>query len=260
MALAAPAAAEAPAAGIFPAPGSALHYRITRVTQDVIGSKTVVSELNLRRKAPGTLTLDGTIGDRPLATTVLTVGADGYVQIPKADTAANQDSALGDAVAGLNRLQALFAGSAGGGRDGWTANVVLPDPRLGGSTLVVPIAVSNPVADGFDLRGNGQLIVQAQGGQFGGSPRTGGRRGGYRGGFPGGGYPGGGSQPQASDASEARAGSGGQPLSVNVSVDGRVRRGTISRLTIVETRSITFQAQPYVNVGSWTFEARATGS
>ncbi len=48
----------------------------------------------------------------------------------------------------------------------------------------------------------------------------------------------------------------GRPgFAVAVSVDGRIRHGSVNKLAIVETRSISIDAVPYVNVSGWTLDA-----
>jgi uncharacterized membrane protein YgcG len=266
--LAGRALADAPRPAVIPATGETLHYRITRSVQGLSGPQTTIVDVTLRRKSPTTLAFERTFEDRPPDLIVLAVAPDGTLEIPKNDKVSSQERALVDTVAGLNGLNEVFEGeSAALPREGWNATLRLPDARGASATLVVPISVSTTAAGDADVHGVGQLSVEAQpsngeGTASGESGRHGGHR---RSGFPGGGFPGGGSpggaeQPRGNgDEGQAAGGeyrgAGRQPLGIAVTVDGRIRHGAIAKLSILETRSISLEAEPYVNVSGWTIEA-----
>ncbi len=233
----APVALPATVPAVIPAPGHTEHYRITRTAQGNSGARTGVSDVTLRRTSATTLTLAGAFGDPPSKLTVLTVAPDGSLQIPAAAKAAGSDAALDDVVDGLNRLTQLFAGRSAAPHDGWSAAVRVPGVRGASATVVVPIVVENATATGFELHGVGQSTVQAQRNDGSAPPRGYGRPGAFRGPAP------------------APASSPSGPLSLTVAVDGLVRHGAVSRISIVDTRSISLDALPYVNVSGWTIEA-----
>jgi len=275
-----PASADAPGLGILPAVNGAVRLRVARTTQTASGPATVVSEIVLRRKAQAALTIDGVAGDPPGQLTVLSIAPDGTLQIPKADKAANADLALIDVIDGLNRATETLAATSGSDpRAGWNANVTLPDVRDASNPIVVPIEAASVSGRNFDFHGIGQLVVAPP--QNHGSRSGGGRRGGFRGGFGGfggggGGFPGGGGGPPGGGGGPPGGGSdngggdpgGGDPagggpggggrqgLSVALAIDGQVRQGEVKALNIVETRSISVNAQPFVNVSGWTIETK----
>jgi hypothetical protein len=209
-----------------------------------------------------TLTIEGAVGGPFSELTVLTVAPDGSIQIPKIDKVATQDASLLDVVEALNRSTELITGGNGARRDGWNASLTLPDVHGTGSPVVVPVVVANATGSDFDFHGVGQFMVQPPTQQNSGGPQRGGFR---HGGFRGGGFPGGNSGGGAQSAGDSGEGAGGgrdagslpsrEELSIAVSVDGRVRHGTVSKILIVETRSISVEALPYTNVSSWTIEA-----
>ena len=250
---AAVAASPLPAApSAVPPVGRAARFRIARTTQDAAGRKTTVSEVILRRKAATTLTLEGVIGGRTADLTVLSVGRDGSLQIPKSDKAASQDAALVDVVNGLNRATELFAGENGAPRDGWSATLALPETHGASVPVVVPVEVANANGGDFDLRGDGQYAPAQPAGN--GGMRRGGRRGGLRGGF--GGPPGGGGGAAGEDQEQPQGAEGPHlPFSVAVSVTGQVRHGALSKLSIAETRTVTVESLPFVNLSDWSIEA-----
>ena len=246
------AAPQPPAApSVVPPVGSAARFRIARTTQDAGGQKTTVSEVILRRKAATTLTLEGVIGGRTADLTVLGVGRDGSLQIPKNDKAASQDAALIDVVNGLNRVTELFAGENGAPRDGWSATLALPEAHGASAPVVVPVEVANANGGDFDLRGDGQYAPAQPASNAG--MRRGGRHGGLRGGF--GGPPGGGGS--AGEGPDQAQGPEGPrlPFSVAVSVTGQVRHGAVSKVSIGETRTVTVESLPFVNLSDWSIEA-----
>ena len=255
-------AAPAPAAtaslpAVIPAVGKTLHYRVTRTAQGNTGARVATSIVTLHRKSATTATLKG-VFDQPSVLTQLTVGVDGLLEIPEKDKPSKEDASLSDIVNGLNRLTGLFAGKSSAPPNGWNANLRLPDLRGTSSPVLIPIAVVAANAAGFELHGVGELNVAAevsrtagqiaQPGQIYGPPRGFENPSRFR---PGNGFAGD-ALPGAVLAGGAPAGR--QAFSVAVSVDGRIRHGTISRIAIVETRSITFDALPFVNVSGWTIE------
>jgi len=247
------AAAATAAPSIVPALGTATHYRIARTTQGNPDSQTIVSDVILRHKTPSTVTLEGNIGGRSFGQTVLNYGVDGSLQIPKNDRTDAQDAQLSDLVAALNRMSALLANGSGPPPGGWNASLVVSEVPGANAPVIVPVAVSNLSGGDFDLHGIGELSVQAPSG--GGGPPSGGggnqHGGGFHGGGGGGGYRGMGDGAQASPRPEYQR----QPFTVAIGVDGKVRHGAIARLSLVETRGVTIDALPFVNVSSWTLEA-----
>jgi uncharacterized membrane protein YgcG len=238
----APAVAQAPAPAIIaivPPVGGAAHYRVTRTVQGNPDSQTTVSEVTLRRKTSATLTVDGSIGGRPIGLTVLNLASDGSLQIPKNDKTASQDVQLNDLIAGLNRMSVLLANESGGTRDGWSASLLLPEIPGANVPLIVPVVIANANAVGFDLHGAGELLVQAQASSGGDSQGGHSGHGGFHGGYGGGG---------------GREGPGRQAFTVALSVNGDVRHGAIDKLSMIETRAITVDTLPYVNVSGWTVE------
>jgi len=219
---------------------------------------------------------------------VLNVASDGSLQIPGSDTAAAHDAVLSDVVAGLNRLIALFAGEDTIPHDGWSATLPLADAR-GATSVIVPLTVASANGTELQVQGTGEVTLPPPSGE--GNRSRGGRRGGFHGGggFPGGGggFPGGGGggfpgggQSRGSGGGEpggdpgggdpgggspggGDAGGGGQPggssgrqpPTIAVTIDGQVHRGTLTKLSIRETRSVTIGTLPYTNVSGWTIEA-----
>jgi hypothetical protein len=281
-----PVRADAPGLGILPAVNGTVRLRVARTTQTTSGPATVVSDVVLRRKALTTLTIDGVAGDPPGQLTVLSIAPDGTLQIPKADKAANADLALIDVIDGLNRATETLAATSGSDpRAGWNANVTLPDVRDAANPIVVPIEAASVSGRNFDFHGIGQLVVAPP--QNRGSRSGGGRRGGFHGGFggfggggrgfpggggppgggsgggppdggseSGGGDPGGGDPAGGGPGGPGGPGGGRQGLSVALAIDGQVRQGEVRALNIVETRSISVNAQPFVNVSGWTIETK----
>jgi len=239
------AATPSPAPGGVPAVGGAVRYHIVRTTQDASGPKSTLSDVVLRRKAATTATLEGTIGGHPAGPTVLNVGRDGTLYIPKSDKVANQDVATVDVVGGLNRLNEIFAGQNGAPRDGWPATLALPE--MHGATASVPLqfSVANESGADYDFRADGEY-APAQPAQSETPQR--GRRGGIRGGFGG--------RSEGEPPSDGGFGSPVHlPFGVVLSVDGQVRRGQLRSVTIAETRTVTVDSLPFTNVGSWRIEA-----
>ncbi len=244
----APAVAQAPAPAIIaivPPVGGTAHYRVTRTVQGNPDPQTSVSEVTLRRKTPATLTVDGSVGGRPIGLTVLELASDGSLQIPKNDKTASQDAQLNDLIAGLNRISLLLANESGGTRDGWSASLLLPEIPGANVPVIVPVVIANSNAAGFDLHGAGEMLVQAQAQPPSGEGSQGGHggHGGFHGGYGGGGGGGGG-----------REDPGRQGFTVALSVNGDVRHGAIDKLSMMETRAITVNTLPYVNVSGWTIE------
>jgi hypothetical protein len=248
---------------VIPAVGSTVRYRLTRTVQADSGPQTFVSDVTLRRKAATALTIQGVYGESPDELTVLNVAPDGTLSIPKNDSSDSQNPTLVDVVAGLNQFNALVANSNGSPKNGWTAQLALPDVRGVSQSILVPVEVTSAGSADFDLHGAGQLLVQAQNNNGAGGGHRGGFHGG--GGFPGGGGggrggPGGGA---GGDGGGGESGGNGAPpmpqgrpgFAVAVSVDGRIRHGSVNKLAIVETRSISIDAVPYVNVSGWTLDA-----
>jgi len=260
-AFASPAGADTSAPVVIPAVGRTVHYRVTRLAQGNAGPRSLSSDVTLRRKSATTLALKGIAGDPATEQTVLTVQPDGMLQIPPADSAAAANGALVDVVNGLNRLVELFAGERSIPHDGWSPILHLPDLHGANSSVAVPVAAVNAGSGGFDLHGVGQFTVEAPASQ---SPavspqRTFNRRRGYRGGpaasgaFPGA-FPGAGTSAGISGEGSAPAAASHPPLTVAVAVDGSVRRAAVHKISILETRSVTVDDVPYVNVSGWTIE------
>ena len=243
-----PAVAQAPAPGVIaivPPVGGAAHYRVTRTVQGSPDAQTTIYDVTLRHKTASALTLDGSIGGRPVGITVLMLASDGSLQIPKNDKTASQDVALNDLIAGLNRMSVLLANESVGTRDGWSASVFLPEIPGANAPVIVPVVIANANAAGFDLHGAGEMLVQAQGPSGGGSQGGSGGHGGFHGGYGGRGGGGGG----------GTEGPGHQAFTIALSVNGDVRRGAIDKLSMIETRAITVDSLPYVNVSGWTLES-----
>jgi hypothetical protein len=264
------------ALAVVPAIGSSAHYRLTRTLQGTPAPETIVSDVTLRRRTATALTLEGTIAGQPSDVTVLNLSPDGTLAIPKNDKTSSQNVALVEVVGALNAMSQVFASLLGPPRDGWTASLALSDLRSANANVLVPIVVANANPTDFDLHGAGELLVQPPQSQNGGS-RGGGHHGGFHGGFGGGGFPGGGGGypgsggggPGGGSSGGDSAGSDGPPggapgggfpggpgrqLNVAVAVDGRVRHGALNKLSIFETRSITLDSMPFVNVSGWTLE------
>jgi hypothetical protein len=262
-AFASPARADTPAPVVIPAVGRTVHYRVTRLAQGNAGPRSLSSDVTLRRKSATALTLKGIAGDPAAEQTVLTVQPGGLLQIPAADSAAAANGALVDVVNGLNRLVELFAGERSIPRDGWSPILHLPDLHGANSSVAVPVAAVNAGSTGFDLHGVGQFTVEAPAAQ---SPavtpqRAINRRRGYRGGpAVSGAFPGAGGAFPGTGATLGTAGEGSPPaaghpsVTVAVAVDGSVRRAAVRRISILETRSVTVDDAPYVNVSGWTIE------
>jgi hypothetical protein len=255
-AVAAPARADDSAPVVIPAVGRIVHYRVTRLAQGNAGPRLLSSQVTLRRKSATTLTLRGIAGEPGSEQTVLTVQPDGMLQIPPTDPTAASNGALIDVVNGLNRVVEIFAGEPSIPRDGWSPILHLPDLRGANASVAVPVAAVNAGPGGFDLHGVGQFTVEAPASQSPANPassaqRTFNRRRGFRGGpaFPGPGT----IDPVAEGG--APAGATHPPLTVAVAVDGSVRRAAIRKISILETRSVTVDDVPYVNVSGWTIEA-----
>jgi hypothetical protein len=243
-----PALAQAPApavTAIVPPVGGAAHYRVTRTVQGNPDAQTTISDVTLHHKTPTALTLDGSIGGRPIGVTVLMLASDGSLQIPKNDKTASQDVALNDLIAALNRMSVLLANESVGTRDGWSASVFLPEIPGANAPVIVPVVIANANAAGFDLHGAGEMLVQAQGPSGGGSQGGSGGHGGFHGGYGG----------RGGGGAGGIEGAGRQAFTIALSVNGDVRRGAIDKLSMIETRAITVDSLPYVNVSSWTLES-----
>lgn len=237
-----PAVAQAPApavSAIIPPVGGVAHYRLTRTMQGNPDPQTTVCDVTLRHKTPTALTIDGSIAGRPIGVTVLNLASDGSLQIPKNDKTASQDAGLNDLVAGLNRMSVLLANESVGTRDGWSASVFLPEIPGANAPAIVPIVIANANAAGFDFHGAGEVLVQAQAQGGGGSQGGRGGHGGFHGGYGG---------------SSGTEGSGRQAFTIALSVNGDVRHGAIDKLSLTETRAITVDTLPYVNVSAWILE------
>jgi len=252
-AFASPARADTPAPVVIPTVGRTVHYRVTRLAQGNAGPRSLSSDVTLRRKSATALTLKGIAGDPAAEQTALTVQPDGLLQIPAADSAAAANGALVDVVNGLNRLVELFAGERSIPRDGWSPILHLPDLHGANSSVAVPVAAINAGAAGFDLHGVGQFTVEASAAQ---SPaatpaRTFNRRRGFRGGPA---FPGTGATAGTAGEGSAPAGPTHPSVTVAVAVDGSVRRTAVRKISILETRSVTVDDVPYVNVSGWTIE------
>jgi len=109
----------------------------------------------------------------------------------------------------------------------------------------VPVVIANANAAGFDLHGAGEMLVQAQGPSGGGSQGGSGGHGGFHGGYGG----------RGGGGAGGIEGAGRQAFTIALSVNGDVRRGAIDKLSMIETRAITVDSLPYVNVSSWTLES-----
>jgi hypothetical protein len=244
---AASARADSRPPSVIPAIGATARFRIARTAQGNTGPRMAVSVVTLRRKTATTLTLEG-LYDRPSERSALKVGADGSLEV-SGDEKPKDDASLRDVMAGLNRLTGLFSGESRIPHDGWSASFRLTDVAGANSPVMIPIEVENANAADFEIHGVGQVTVQAPSQQAeAGPPRPFGGR--FR---PPGAF--GGALPNAVGGADGTAASARQSVSVAVSVDGRIHHGTISKMSIVETRSITVDAQPYVNVSGWTFES-----
>ena len=251
-----PVLAATPLPVVIPAPGNVLRYRVTRTAQGNTGTRSSVSTLTLRRKSATSLTLAG-LYDRPSVITILDVAADGSLKIPDAASAPKDDSSLNDTVKGINRLTAIFAGMSSVPHDGWSAKLRLPEVRGATAPVVVPIAVENVSAADFEMHGVGQLAVQAQAAPAAASNNVAGPPGafGRRGGFGGPAAFAGGPLPLAATGGTVGITPAREAFTIAVSVDGRIRHRAVGRVAIVETRSVTVDALPFVNVSGWTIEA-----
>jgi hypothetical protein len=238
-----PAVAQAPAptvSAIVPPVGGVAHYRVTRTMQGNPEPQTTVCDVTLRHKTPTALTIDGSIAGRPIGVTVLNLASDGSLQIPKNDKTASQDTGLNDLVAALNRMSVLLANESVGTRDGWSASVFLPEIPGANAPAIVPLVIANANPAGFDFHGAGEVLVQSQA-QGGGASQGGhGGHGGFHGGYGG--------------RDSGTEGSGRQAFTIALSVNGDVRHGAIDKLSLIETRAITVEGLPYVNVSGWTIE------
>jgi hypothetical protein len=234
---------------LLPAVGASVHYRMTRTAQGNSGARTAVSNLTLHRKSASTVTLQGIFGQPASAATTLTLEPGSTLESASAPAA---ESALPDVLSGLNRASEFLAGKSGATHDGWSTTVRLTDVRGANASVVVPVFLENVAGTSFEFHGVGQATVEppvspaamsgaAAPGNYGIRRR--------RATFPG-----------ANPASEPAPGSiagptSGQAITVTLSVDGRVRKGSLSEITIVETRSVTIDSLPYVNVSGWTIAA-----
>jgi len=233
--LAAASAAPPLSASIVPPIGGVVRFHIVRTTQDAAGAQTASSDVTLRRKAATTATLEGTIAGHAADLTVLNVGRDGSLYIPKSDKVASQDGATVDVVSGLNRLTELFAGQTGAPNpDGWAATLAFPETHGATASIEVPIAVEHVAGTDFDLRGDGQYAPPQPVAQPG-SHRGGGRRA---------------EMPEPVFGAPAKL-----PYGVTVGIQGQVRRGMVSKVTINEVRTVTVDGLQFTNVSGWTIEA-----
>jgi hypothetical protein len=243
-------AAEAAGAHVLPAAGAAMHYRITRTAQGNSGMRTAVSNVTLHRKSATSLTLQGVFGSPSSAATALTVTTGSQLQVPSDVPSDTADSALADVIAGLNAATELLAGKTAEAHGSWSATASVAGTHGSSTTVTVPIAMENVSGGNFEFHGVGQTLVQSpapsqMSAQFGTQTNPQqilGRHGGLRGRGP---VP---QQPTAVGAPQ-------QSFTVVLSVDGRVRHGNLSDITIVETRSLTVDGLPYVNVSGWTIAA-----
>jgi hypothetical protein len=236
--------------GLLPPPGAVARYRVTRLAQGNSGPRSLTSDVTLRRKSATALTLRGVAGDPAAESTELNVQPDGTLAIPATDAEASANASLVDVIDGFNRVAEVFAGQSSIPRDGWSPTLRLPDLHGANSTVSIPVAVENANGFGFDLHGVGEITVQPQQAAAASAvARSVGRRrgGGFRGagGFPGGGAP--------APLPDALATPAHAPVTVAVSLDGRIRHGLL-KLAITETRSVTVDGVPYVSVSGWTVQ------
>jgi hypothetical protein len=247
VAPAAPPATHGPMPALLPAAGQVVRYRFTRLAQGNAGPRSLTSVISLRRKSATVFTLTG-VASAPSEQTELHLLPGGALQIAPGDASAAADGAVVDVVNGLNRLGEVFAGQSELPHDGWSPALRLPDARGAGS-VAIPLEVEHASASGFELHGAGETALAPPA-----APPTTARAVPRRRGFRGGaGFPGSDS-PLSPFPTPTPAGSSRAPVTVTVSLDGRVRNGAIEKLAIVETRSVTVDGLPYVNVGGWTFE------
>lgn len=263
------AAATPPVLAVPQRVGDGMRYQISRTQQTADGPKTTTSDVTIQRKSPTTVALVRADAGHSADVIVLSIAADGSLQVPAADRTDAADPLVGDVVHVLNSATAVISGSTSAPA-GWTAMVSVTGEGRSTSSVVIPMLAVNSSGDDFDIHGVGQAAATpTQPSDEGrGYPRRGGVSGGVGfpaggGGFPGGGgggFPGGSRGPRGGESDDGRPASAGTPgraMTLSLHVDGHVHRGALVHLSIVETRSLTVGTMPFVNVSSWTIDARS---
>ncbi len=236
-----------------PHAGDSVRYHVTRTTQAADGTQAKTIDVTIVRKAPTTAALSRTNANGRTDLTVLLIASDGSIQIPVDDQVDRQDADLRDILTGLNRAIAIVRNAVNDPRTGWNAVLPLANARGADTSITVPMFVMRASGNDWDMRGSAQSTIETspqrttQVGAGGGSGFPGGGRGG---GYPGGSFPGG-------DLRRSGRGSSGgnSPTSLIIRIEGRVHNGLLARLSIVETRAVTFDAMPFTNTNGWTIEA-----
>ena len=159
----------------------------------------------------------------------------------------------------MNRLTELFAGATNAPNDNWTATLSLPEAHGASAPISLPVVVSNVTAAGYQIHGEAEFVSSKPPADTGTRRRGGGRRGGMPGGGQGGGMPGGGRE-RDDGPGDAPSGGPGEPsvrlpYAVDLSVSGEVRRGMMGAVSLMETRTVVLEAQPFTNVSGWKIEA-----
>lgn len=244
--------------------GQRLHYHVVRVAQTANGPQTTVGDFDLVRRAGTTLVLERTGADGAPDLYVLKTDAGGFLET--ADAARPVDPALADLLYGLGLANAATQGGDPTAHATWTAE--LPTSAAAGAPDAdVVLGPAGTAAGGdFDFGGSGvgaaaapprrNVAISGPGGS-GGFPGGGGVGGSFPGGGGGGGgFPGrsrrGGGDDEGGTAPGAPPARSSGGMAVAFHVDGHASNGRAVRITITQTRIVTVENLPFVNVGSWT--------
>jgi len=255
---------------IVPAPGApAIHLRISSTVTAMEGPQTTADDIILRRTGPTTAVLQQNTGFTPLV-----IGSDGSLAIDPA-TPANGSAGLADILYTLNVAHGLLAATGAGDRAGWTAQIAAPprSPVTSGSApspapsaspaapVLLPIRAVAAAGGDLDIDGSTQTSIvpprpSSSPGSSGGRSRGGGGFGGLGGlgGFGGGRGGFGGSRGGGGEGFAGARGPAALPVIVDLHVLGHVAHGTLTHLTIAQTRHIDVDGLTYSNTGSSTLD------
>jgi hypothetical protein len=225
----------------------AVHYRVTRTIQGFNGPETTTQNFALMRRDASNFSLERTDAHSVPTAVPLKIGADGMLTLANAGADASPDAALNDALFAFDAALVAMKDATGAAHDSWAAYVPV-SPAKGAQVAAITFVPANVAGSELDFYGTGQAVAAtgaASVATASASPeperRGGGRRGG---GFGGGGYRG------RPGGDEAAAGPGA--VSTSLHVEGHISAKRVTRIAMTETRTVTVQNLPFVNVSSWS--------
>ncbi len=262
-----PAAADSGIA-FLPQPGQRIHYRVVRTTQTLNGPQSTSADFDVVRRTATTLVIERkTVSGAPNLS-VLKVAADGSLALAEDANGAAADADLADVLYAMNLALTVTRPDGASARNSWQATLPMastPQAEIADVTL----APANVQGADFDFAGSAQAVGAAParrssvrsplaaggGADAGGFPGgAGGGGGGYpRGGI--GGMPGGGGRSRSEGGGQAAPASNRNGVTTFVQIAGHVSAGSVSRLAITQTRTVTVATLPFFNVAIWSITA-----